>query len=58
MDVIGISKDEQMQIWRMLAAILILGNIEFVPDDKDNAQVKDKNSFFFFMLPLSHLCSS
>lgn len=41
MDVIGLSQDEQDQIFRMLSAILWIGNISFIENDEGNAQVRD-----------------
>eukprot|EP00727_Mastigamoeba_balamuthi_P011334 m51a1_g6823 putative myosin-IC (1126) ;mRNA; f:16060-20597 len=42
MDVIGITKQEQMSIWQMVAAILWLGNITFTANAKDEAQIADR----------------
>lgn len=41
MNVIGLSQNEQDDIFRMLSAILWLGNILFVENDSGNAQVTD-----------------
>lgn len=41
MNVIGLSQNEQDNIFRMLSAILWLGNISFVENDSGNAQVTD-----------------
>ncbi|SMN18848.1 similar to Saccharomyces cerevisiae YMR109W MYO5 One of two type I myosins [Maudiozyma saulgeensis] len=41
MNVIGLSQDEQDQIFRMLAAILWIGNISFEENEEGNAQVRD-----------------
>ncbi|KAK7308383.1 hypothetical protein VNO77_41987 [Canavalia gladiata] len=47
MEVVGISSDEQDAIFRTVAAVLHLGNIEFikgVEDELDSSQPKDKQS--------------
>lgn len=44
MNVIGISPQEQNDIFRSVAAVLHLGNIAFHEDDKGNAVVSDPNS--------------
>ncbi|KAL6929088.1 myosin I [Hanseniaspora valbyensis] len=41
MNVIGITEQEQDEIFRMLAAILWIGNITFTENDEGNATVKD-----------------
>ncbi|KAH7097788.1 myosin-1 [Auriculariales sp. MPI-PUGE-AT-0066] len=41
MNVIGLSAEEQDNIFRMLAAVLWLGNITFAENDEGNAQVAD-----------------
>ncbi|EDO19618.1 hypothetical protein Kpol_1018p157 [Vanderwaltozyma polyspora DSM 70294] len=41
MQVIGLSQDEQDQIFRMLSSILWVGNISFVENEEGNAQVRD-----------------
>lgn len=41
MNVIGLSADEQNSIFRVLATILWLGNIEFVEGDDGNATFAD-----------------
>lgn len=41
MQVIGLSADEQNSIFRILATILWLGNVEFVEGDDGNAAVAD-----------------
>ncbi len=41
MDIIGLSKDEQTSIFRVLATILWLGNCEFVEGDDGNARIAD-----------------
>ncbi|KAL1993236.1 hypothetical protein VTN49DRAFT_3185 [Thermomyces lanuginosus] len=43
MRIIGLSQDEQDSIFRMLAAILWLGNIQFVEDDHSNASITDQS---------------
>ncbi|XP_042449136.1 myosin-6-like [Zingiber officinale] len=47
MDIIGINSDEQDAIFRVVAAILHLGNIEFVDGgETDSSQPKDEKSLF------------
>lgn len=47
MDIVGINLEEQDAIFRTLAAILHLGNIEFVPGkEHDSSVLKDKQSLF------------
>ncbi|KZV15259.1 myosin-6-like [Dorcoceras hygrometricum] len=47
MDVVGISSDEQDAIFRVVAAILHLGNIEFAKDtESDASQPKDDQALF------------
>lgn len=41
MQVIGLSADEQNSIFRVLATILWLGNVNFVEGDDGNAQISD-----------------
>lgn len=41
MNIIGLAQEEQDQIFRMLAAILWIGNITFEENDEGNAQVRD-----------------
>ncbi|CAK4033640.1 probable Myosin-1 [Lecanosticta acicola] len=43
MSVIGMSKEEQDEILRMLAAILWIGNISFGEDDQGNAAIRDQS---------------
>ncbi|KAL1969224.1 hypothetical protein VTN77DRAFT_478 [Rasamsonia byssochlamydoides] len=43
MRIIGLSQAEQDNIFRMLAAILWLGNIQFVEDDHTNASITDQS---------------
>ncbi|CAM8910154.1 unnamed protein product [Rhodiola kirilowii] len=69
MDIVGISHDDQEAIFRTLAGILHLGNVEFSPGkEHDSSVIKDQNSNFhlqmaatFFMcdvnLLLSTLCT-
>lgn len=44
MDTMGISKEEQMEVWRIVATILALGNITFKPNAKDEATIADMNA--------------
>ncbi|XP_047321544.1 myosin-15 [Impatiens glandulifera] len=47
MEIVGISQEEQESIFRTLAGILHLGNIEFSPGkEHDSSVVKDQNSTF------------
>ncbi|XP_066332641.1 protein OPAQUE1 [Miscanthus floridulus] len=47
MDIVGISREDQDAIFRTLAAILHLGNIEFAPGkDTDSSKIKDSISNF------------
>lgn len=41
MGIIGLSQDEQDQIFKLLAAILWIGNIEFMENDDGTSSVKD-----------------
>jgi len=41
MNTIGLTQPEQDEIFRMMAAILWIGNVSFVENDEGNAQVKD-----------------
>ncbi|KAJ7654816.1 P-loop containing nucleoside triphosphate hydrolase protein [Mycena rosella] len=41
MQVIGLSADEQSEIWRMLAIILWLGNVQFTEMDDGNSAIAD-----------------
>ncbi|KAG9103459.1 class II myosin [Ceratobasidium sp. 370] len=41
MNVVGLTADEQNNIFRMIAAILWLGNVQFVEDDGSGSQVTD-----------------
>ncbi|QCD89251.1 DNA topoisomerase III [Vigna unguiculata] len=49
MEVVGISADEQDAIFRIVAAVLHLGNIEFIKgaeDELDSSQPKDEKSIY------------
>ncbi|KAL8139816.1 hypothetical protein V2J09_005837 [Rumex salicifolius] len=47
MDIVGISEDEQEAIFRVVAAILHLGNVEFVKGNEiDSSAIKDEKSRF------------
>lgn len=41
MQVIGLSQHEQSEIWRMLAIVLWLGNVQFAEMDDGNSQIAD-----------------
>ncbi|KXL46060.1 hypothetical protein M433DRAFT_66144 [Acidomyces richmondensis BFW] len=47
MRVIGMQQQEQDEIFRMLAAILWIGNVSFVEDDQGNAAVRDQSVIDF-----------
>ncbi|KAJ9563359.1 hypothetical protein OSB04_008519 [Centaurea solstitialis] len=47
MDVVGISQEEQDAIFRVVAAILHLGNVEFLKGkEPDSSKIKDDKSFY------------
>ncbi|KAJ4842072.1 hypothetical protein Tsubulata_039966 [Turnera subulata] len=51
MDIVGISDEEQESIFRTLAAILHLGNIEFSPGkEHDSSTVRDQKSSFHLQM--------
>ncbi|MBA0835769.1 hypothetical protein Goarm_008029 [Gossypium armourianum] len=51
MDIVGISHEEQEAIFRTLAAILHLGNVEFSPGrEHDSSVVKDQKSTFHMQM--------
>ncbi|XP_020880158.1 myosin-16 isoform X4 [Arabidopsis lyrata subsp. lyrata] len=51
MDVVGISEKEQDAIFRVVASILHLGNIEFSKgEDADSSSVKDEQSMFHLQM--------
>ncbi|KAF2764174.1 hypothetical protein EJ03DRAFT_356017 [Teratosphaeria nubilosa] len=47
MRVIGMSQQEQDEVFRMLAAVLWIGNITFAEDDQGNAAVRDQSVIDF-----------
>lgn len=47
MKIIGLSQSEQDQIFRLLAAVLWTGNIQFAEDDQGNAAVTDQSVIDF-----------
>ncbi|KAI3961631.1 hypothetical protein MKW92_035925 [Papaver armeniacum] len=54
MDIVGISVDEQEAIFRTLAAILHLGNVEFSPGkEHDSSVIKDQKSSFHLQMAAS-----
>lgn len=55
MNIIGLSGEEQNEIFRMLASILWLGNIVFVENDDGNAQPDDPDTleFIAYLLQVS-----
>uniref|UniRef100_A0A0E0K5W3 Myosin motor domain-containing protein n=1 Tax=Oryza punctata TaxID=4537 RepID=A0A0E0K5W3_ORYPU len=51
MDIVGISRNDQDAIFRILAAILHLGNIEFSPGKEiDSSKIKDPTSKFHLQM--------
>ncbi|XP_025013441.2 myosin-9 isoform X4 [Ricinus communis] len=57
MDVVGISEKEQEAIFRVVAAILHLGNIDFTKDeDIDSSVVKDESNFHLQMTAELLMC--
>ncbi|KAH7517346.1 hypothetical protein FEM48_Zijuj09G0053800 [Ziziphus jujuba var. spinosa] len=51
MDIVGISESEQEAIFRVVAAILHLGNIEFAKgEDNESSIVKDEESLFHLQM--------
>uniref|UniRef100_A0A7N0VC74 Myosin motor domain-containing protein n=1 Tax=Kalanchoe fedtschenkoi TaxID=63787 RepID=A0A7N0VC74_KALFE len=51
MDIVGISHDDQEAIFRTLAAILHLGNVEFSPGkEHDSSAIKDQKSNFHLQM--------
>ncbi|KAM7507421.1 hypothetical protein LguiA_017874 [Lonicera macranthoides] len=51
MDIVGISHEEQEAIFRTLAAILHLGNVEFSPGkEHDSSAIKDQRSNFHLQM--------
>ncbi|KAL5572417.1 hypothetical protein UlMin_022014 [Ulmus minor] len=47
MDIVGISEEEQEAIFRVVAAILHLGNVNFAKGEEvDSSEIKDENSRF------------
>ncbi|KAF2913070.1 protein OPAQUE1 [Oryza sativa Japonica Group] len=51
MDIVGISRNDQDAIFRILAAILHLGNIEFSPGKEiDSSKIKDPTSNFHLQM--------
>jgi myosin-1 len=50
MRVIGLSQQEQDEIFRMLAVILWLGNIQFAEGDDGYAQITDTDGMSLFSL--------
>ncbi|KAK9273704.1 hypothetical protein L1049_018514 [Liquidambar formosana] len=54
MDIVGISEEDQEAIFRTLAAILHLGNIEFSPGkEHDSSVIKDQKSGFHIQMAAS-----
>lgn len=55
MNVIGLAQAEQDNIFRMLAAILWIGNISFVEDEEGNAAIRDEGvtTFVAYLLEVN-----
>ena len=53
MQIIGLSAEEQTQIFRMLAGILWLGNVQFDEKDDGNSQVSSINHPFKLILTIA-----
>lgn len=52
MNVVGLSQEEQDEIFKMLAIILWLGNVQFAEGDDGNSVIGDtdgKGDFFFLL---------
>jgi myosin-1 len=58
MKIIGLSQAEQDEIFRMLAAVLWTGNIQFKEDKDGYAAVKDQSVVDFLAYLLEHLVSA
>ncbi|KAG0677523.1 class II myosin [Pichia californica] len=62
MDIIGLSKDEKDNVFRLLSAILWIGNISFIEDDEGNSQIRDTSvtDFVAYLLQVDSnlLCKS
>ncbi len=43
MGVMGLTRDQQMSVFRVLSAILTLGNVSFSQNDKDEARVDNQD---------------
>jgi myosin-1 len=50
MNVVGLSKEEQDEIFKMLAIILWLGNVQFAEGDDGNSVIGDTDGKFCFVL--------
>lgn len=56
MQVIGLSDQEQSEIFRMLATILWLGNVQFSEKDDGNSQISDSSvtEFIAYLMETDH----
>lgn len=50
MNVVGLAKEEQDEIFKMLAIILWLGNVQFVEGDDGNSAVADGDGEYIGLL--------
>ncbi len=63
MNVLGIEKQDQNEVFRLLMGILYLGNIFFRSGGKDDAHIQDaqgtESPLFFFidLFSCGHVCS-
>jgi len=48
MDTMGFTQQEKDEVFRILAAILWLGNIQFADDDKDQAYITNEDTLNIF----------
>ncbi|VEU19363.1 DEKNAAC100870 [Brettanomyces naardenensis] len=62
MEIIGISQEEQDQVFRLLAAILWIGNVTFAEDEEGNSKINDTSvtDFVAYLLQVDAqiLCKS
>lgn len=60
MDLVGIMEDEQLMIFRILAGILHIGNIDIQPngDEESEIDVRQNNINLYCTLMLSYFCAN